>query len=229
MYIIGLDTETCNGHMDSEGNLDLSESLVYDLGYAVIDLRSGEIVTEKSFIIGDVFIDMKDVMLSAFYADKIPQYWKEYREGKRKIVSFHTARRTLMEDMKNYKVKQVFAHNAFFDLNALNQTERYLTKSKYRFFFRWGTEIVDTLRMARETICQTSEYVGFCLRYGYMTKHKKPRVRATAEILYRYLSGNNNFSEAHTGLEDVKIEKEIFNYIRKHYPEISLTRRTPKK
>jgi hypothetical protein len=36
------------------------------------------------------------------------------------------------------------------------------------------------------------------------------RVRATAEILYRYITLNTDFIEDHTGLEDVLIEKEIF-------------------
>ena len=43
---------------------------------------------------------------------------------------------------------------------------------------------------------------------GYLKKNGTPR--ATAEILYKYISGNNDFEESHTGLEDVLIEKEIF-------------------
>lgn len=31
-----------------------------------------------------------------------------------------------------------------------------------------------------------------------------------AEVIYKYISGNNDFIESHTGLEDVMIEKEIF-------------------
>ena len=31
----------------------------------------------------------------------------------------------------------------------------------------------------------------------------------TAEVLYRFLSGDNEFSEEHKGLDDVLIEKEI--------------------
>ena len=31
----------------------------------------------------------------------------------------------------------------------------------------------------------------------------------TAEILYRYISGNNDFIEAHTALKDAEIEAEI--------------------
>ena len=42
------------------------------------------------------------------------------------------------------------------------------------------------------------------------TAKKNGKPKATAEILYRYISGNNDFVENHTGLEDVLIEKEIF-------------------
>ena len=37
-YLIGLDTETCNGFVIDE-KLDLTDSLVYDLGYAVTDKK----------------------------------------------------------------------------------------------------------------------------------------------------------------------------------------------
>jgi len=50
-----------------------------------------------------------------------------------------------------------------------------------------------------------------------MTKHPTPKVRETAEILYRYLSGNNNFVEEHKGYEDILIEKEIFITSAKQY------------
>jgi hypothetical protein len=36
--------------------------------------------------------------------------------------------------------------------------------------------------------------------------------RFTAEILYRYITDNLEFTESHTGLEDTLIEKEIFAY-----------------
>ena len=58
------------------------------------------------------------------------------------------------------------------------------------------------------------EYKKWCENHNYMTNG---RPRATAEILYRYMTGNNNFIESHTGLEDVLIEKEIFAWcIRQH-------------
>lgn len=208
--LIGLDTETCNGIMVNE-KLDLNCSLVYDLGWAVVD-KYGEVYKEQSFVIFETFVGMKDVMQSAYYAEKIPQYWEDIKSGKRKLVTFQTARKALLADMKEFRTNIVFAHNASFDLRALNTTYRYITKSKYRYFFRWGTEIWDTLKMSKDTICKQKSYIEYCKRNGYMTKHKTPRPRATAEILYRYLTGNENFDESHTGLEDVLIEKEILKH-----------------
>lgn len=209
-FLIGLDTETCNGIMVNE-KLDLNCSLVYDLGWAVVD-KYGEVYKKQSFVIFETFVGMKDVMQSAYYAEKIPQYWEDIKSGKRKLVTFQTARKALLSDMKEFKTNIVFAHNASFDLRALNTTYRYITKSKYRYFFRWGTEIWDTLKMSQDTICKQKSYIEYCKRNGYMTKHKTPRPRATAEILYRYLTGNENFDESHTGLEDVLIEKEILKH-----------------
>jgi hypothetical protein len=34
----------------------------------------------------------------------------------------------------------------------------------------------------------------------------------TAEVLYRFITKDNDFVESHTGLEDVMIEKEILAY-----------------
>jgi len=155
---------------------------------------------------------MKEVMRSAYYADKIPQYEKEIKEGTRKLVSFFEARKVLLDTMAKYNTNTIAAHNARFDYNTLNVTQRYLTKSKYRYFFPYNTEIWDTLKMARQTIGKQKSYKLFCEMNNYMTKHKVPQVRLTAEILHRYLTGNKNFEESHTGLEDVLIEKDILTH-----------------
>ena len=38
------------------------------------------------------------------------------------------------------------------------------------------------------------------------------RVRTTAQAIYCYISNNSQFEEAHTGLEDIDIEIEIFKH-----------------
>lgn len=210
-YYIVLDTEACNTDVD-----DMRSSLVYDLGFAIID-KEGNVYKTRNLVIKDIYKDEKDLMQSAYYADKLPQYEEELEDGTRKMVTLATARNLLKADCEEYDVKAIIAHNAGFDCRALNTTVRYLTGSKVRYFYPYGVALWDTLKMASDTICKQKTYIRFCKENGYMTAHKTPRPRATAEILYRYITGNDAFTEKHTGLEDVMIEKEIFaKCIRQH-------------
>jgi hypothetical protein len=206
-YLMGLDTETCNGLIDGD-KLDLSQSIVYDIGWVITD-RQGRIYEQRSFLIYEVFVAMKDVMASAYYAEKIPMYWEQVKNGQRKLVRFQTMYNQFWNDVKTYNVKNVFAHNARFDYNALNNTIRFLTKSNKRYFFPRKIEIWDTLKMSRQTIGKQKSYREWCFRNNFVTKHRTPQVRLTAEILYRYITGNVTFEESHTGLEDVLIETKI--------------------
>ena len=156
-------------------------------------------------------------MQSAYYAEKIPMYEKQIANGERKIVKYATAKKHVAKLAKKYNIKAMIAHNARFDYRSTTKTQRYLTKSKYRFFLPYGIELWDTMKMANDTICKQVHYKEFCYNNGYLTKNG--RVRKTAEILYRYISGKNDFIESHTGLEDVVIEKEIFVHcLRQHKP-----------
>lgn len=212
-YLIGIDTETANGQNDGD-KLDLTQSIVYDIGWQVCD-QQGRVYLRRSYVVYDVFCLMADLMKSAYYADKIPKYQQDIKDGKRTLASFSTIQRIFRRDCKNWGVKAVFAHNAAFDLRALNNTTRYLTKSRERYFFPFGTEIYDTMRMARQVIATQKGYQYYCAEHGYLTKNNQPRV--TAEILTRYLRGDLGFKESHTGLEDVAIETEIFAHcVRQH-------------
>ena len=197
-YYLTIDTETANG---------LDCPIVYDLGLCVHD-KKGNVEETFSFIIYETFCGMKDLMQTAYYAKKLPQYQKDIDNGERKIVTYATARKCIAELCKKYNVKAIIAHNARFDYRSTTTTQRYITKSKFRYFLPYGIELWDTLKMAQDTICKQWSYKEWCYNNGYITKNGKPR--ATAEILYRYISGEDEFIESHTALEDVLIEKEIF-------------------
>lgn len=209
-YFLGIDTETTNALETEEGKIDLSNSLVYDVGWQIID-RRGNVFLERSYVVAEIFLDTP-LMKSAYFAEKIPQYWEDIKAGKRILTSFLKIRRQFLRDRKRFKCQAVFAHNAYFDYNALNTTLRYLTGSKYRYFFPYSCKILDTLKMARDVIGKSKDYTLFCEKNNYLTNHKTPQNRLTAEILWRYLSGDNEFIESHTGLEDVEIESKIFVY-----------------
>ena len=207
-YYIVLDTETCNG-ITVDGKLDLTCSLVYDIGYQVID-KKGYVYERRSFLVKEIFCNESELMNSAYYAKKIPTYIADLNKNIHSLKGWSEIKKIFLHDFYKYNIKAVVAHNAKFDLNALNVTTRWITKSKYRYFFPFGTPIFDTLIMSRDTIGKEIGYIIFCQRHNFMTKHKKPRVKLTAEVLYRYISGNYDFVEAHTGLRDVEIESQIF-------------------
>lgn len=211
---LGFDTETCNSLIDEKGKLDLSNSLVYDIGWEIID-RHGRPYKKRSFMVKEIW-ETPELMESAYYKDKIPQYKKEIQEGKRIVAPFEKIRIIFLSDRKKWKCKAVFAHNAYFDYNALNVTARYLTGSKLRYFFPYKVDIWDTLKMSRDAIGKTKKYTDYCIKNEYLTNHATPQNRLTAEILYRYISDTPLFIESHTGLEDVEIEKEIFAYCLKY-------------
>lgn len=195
-----VDTETANG---------LEDCLMYDCGFAVVD-ATGKVYETGSYINKDIFLHEWKLMESAYYAEKIPQYLEELAQGKRILKSEYEISAIVREVIKKYGIKAVCAHNARFDVRALNKTKRYITKSKFRYFLPYGVEIWDTMRMAQDVICKDPDYIDFCKKNGHICANGQ--VRKSAEVLYKYISGNNDFTEAHTGLEDVMIEKEILAY-----------------
>lgn len=198
---IVLDTETANS---------LDDPMVYDIGFAVVD-EIGTVYEAHSYAIADVFFN-KELMTSAYYAEKIPQYWEEIERGEREIKTLKSVKKILTEVMRKHHTNIVCCHNASFDYRALQTTQRYNTKSKYRYFLPYGVEIWDTLKMSRMALGYSIKYKEFCEEHGYMTNHAKPRVRLTAEIIYRFLTNDTEFVEEHKGLADVMIEKEILKY-----------------
>lgn len=195
--------------LDVEGAGTPQDAYVYDLGCAVID-RLGNVYDVLDLVIYDIYVGEKEKMANAYYADKLPQYEKELKEKVRKMVKFSTAQYMVKELMKKYNINVMIAHNARYDRDALNNTLQYLTDGERKYFFPYGTEVWDTQKMAHDTICQQKTYIRWCKENGYMTNHKTPRPQEKAEVLYKYISFNNEFEESHTGLADVMIEKEIF-------------------
>lgn len=206
-YIVVLDTETAN---------DLDNPLVYDIGWAIID-KYGNVYRTRSFVNREIFFLEKDLMDSSYYAEKLPIYYKRIANGETKVANWQTIKKILWEDMAEFETNIVSAHNARFDYKATATTQRWLTKSAYRYFFPKGTEVWDTLKMARDVIGKMPTYRKWCEVNDYICRNGQ--LKFTAEVLYRFISGQEEFDEEHTGLADVLIEKDILAYCyRQHKP-----------
>lgn len=197
-HFLVVDVETCN---------DLDFPIPYDIGYAICD-RKGNIYLERSFIIPEVFYDYREsLMQSAYYANKIPQYDKDIKNGIRKVIPMWKARKIMLEDMKDFNVYTVCSYNCSFDRKALNTLIRYISKSFWRYWFPRGVTYECIWSMACQLLLARKSYIKFALKNNMVSP--SDNLQTSAEATYKYLIGDENFLESHTGLEDVKIEVDI--------------------
>lgn len=193
--ILIVDTETTNS---------IDDALVYDIGFIVADYN-GKIYSKHSFVVADIFCD-KELMSVAYFAEKIPTYWKEIKNGSRTLTSFRNVMWTIRHIMKENNITKVYAYNCRFDYCSLATTQRYITSSKYRYFFPYGTQFHDILALSRHCLKSDKEYRSFCKENNYLTANNANRY--TAEIVARYFF-DDEFIEEHTALADCEIEYKI--------------------
>lgn len=207
-YQIIADVETAN--IEPSANVDPHNSLVYDIGYVIADY-SGNVVKTRSFIIADIFLGEKDRMNSAYYADKIPSYITDIIRGNKIILPFKTIQSIINKDISDYNIKVFNAFNSYFDFTALNTTTQFLT-GRTKFFNKYLV-VWDIMSMARQVIYCKKSYKDFCKENNLLTATN--RISQKAESYYKFIVNNPDFVEVHKGLEDVKIETEIYKYCRR--------------
>lgn len=196
--IMVLDIETANTTEDG---------LAYDIGFIVAD-RHGNIFEKHSYCVYDIFVLEKELMKSAYYGWKIPQYEELLAKKEMQLKTIFSVKKIIAEIMKEYNIKKVFAYNCYFDKTMLNKTLRYITKSQYRWFFPYGTEFCDIWNFACSTICQKKSYKEFCESNNYISNRGR-NYQAKAETVYQFIKKDNQFQEEHKGLADVLIEYAI--------------------
>lgn len=204
LYLL-IDTETANS---------LDCPFCYNIAWAVIDAY-GNVYAYGNYINTDVFYGMPDLMQSAYYAHKIPEYKEQIERGVIDTADWYTIRKALRDTCEEYHIKAIIAHNMRFDYRSCTTTQRYETASKYRYFFPKGVELWDTMKMAQDVIVPKASYRRFCEGNGYICANGQ--LRKTAEVLYRYITQDEDFEEEHKAMEDVDIECQIFWYcVRQH-------------
>lgn len=202
-YFLVVDVETANS---------TEQGLTYDIGFSVCD-KKGNMYESRSYAISDIFFDEKKIfnnsqlMDSAYYSKKLPQYYDGMRNGDWVVAPLLIVRKEIHQLMKDYNISVVCAYNCNFDRNALNTTLRYISKSALRWFFPYGTEFYCIWNMACQTICKQVGYRKFCLENGFYSLCGN--MKTSAETVWAYLTQTPTFEEKHTGLKDVEIEVKI--------------------
>ena len=211
--LLVLDTETCN--IQKLDKVMPGNNLTYDIGFSVIEPATGSVISEKSYVVREIFFGESERMKSSYYAEKLPRYYADIAKGEREIASFCDVLMDIITTARRENCVAIVAHNARFDIDALNTTFEWLSGKRCKVLDSF--EIWDSMKMAK-TFTDRPAYRKFCEENGFMTKHTTPRPRMTAEIIYRFITGNLDFIESHTAFEDTEIEREIvFKAYRTHY------------
>ena len=206
-YLMFIDTETI-------GSLFAKESVLpFEIGMKIFDTETQKVIKEKSYLVRK-FFNNKYIMLSSFSATKYPSYFEKIENDKRyKVYSVKEIAQDIEKIANRYNIKIMVAHNGGFDKNAMT-----------RLFEEFGTnnpfekiDLLDTMELSK-VITYSKDYTNYCIENKNRLNSVKEscfitnsgRVRTTAQAIYCYLSNNSQFEEAHTGLEDIDIEIEIF-------------------
>ncbi len=200
-YTLILDTETAGG---------LDQKLIYDFGYVIAD-RQGNILFERSYLVKEIW-EQKELIQSAYYAEKIPMYEKGVKAKKFKVEKWYNIREELLNALDYFdKVDTIAAYNLGFDLDALSKTMAYITDNEFKFFFpkKYSNKLkrVCIWTLACQLLFPQKSYINFAIKNNLFSA--KGNFLTNAEVAYSYITDNNNYKEHHTALEDVKIELEI--------------------
>ena len=147
-------------------------------------------------VIGNLLLD------SAFYGKAKKDYYLNLLRNPATVLCYTEAeaKEIFSAWLAENNVSCACAHNSGFDFNKTFVSECVE-----------GMEFFDIMFAFYDTIAQTKRYRQFCADNGYYTASKNCRM--TAEICYRFVSGDNEFIEEHTALADTTIEAEILRAV----------------
>lgn len=212
MNIIIFDTETIG---------KVSQDLI-NVGYKIIDLdiTNGTYKTlqERDYLINR-FIDNKDYCINDDFvgAVKYSKWQKALNEKKAIKRSLKQVFKTLSNDLKKYKVLIGYAYNCKFDIDKFNKNG-----------FEFNIPIFDIWGYASQKIINTKNYIEWALENNQLTA-SETYISSTVESVTRYLTGNLEFTENHTALDDVQHETAILIECFKRGVDITKESPTPKR
>lgn len=199
-----LDTEAVDLFKHNDGKAHGETSLFYDLGCIVAD-REGRVYERFSFANSDV-ITNKQLMKSAYYAEKLPYYFNNMG-SEWQLADTLTIWETVTYLCKKYQIKDVWAFNSRFDMQCTNFTISQESNGFRRYFLPYKTGWRDIWDFAGSTICNTKKYVRWCYNNGFVTESNNPKTNA--DTVGKYILGDLSFEEKHTALQDCEIELKI--------------------
>lgn len=190
MNICVFDTETTS----------LDKPFCYNIGYVILDDK-WQVLCKRSYVVEQVWHNLP-LFSSAYYADKRPLYVAAMRARTTVMDKFGYICQRMSRDFKAFEVARAYAYNSSFDEKVFAFNCEW-----YKCSNPFDTIPVSDIRGFAHEFLVDGEYRIFCDKHGYYTD--TGNYSTTAETVYRYITGNNDFIEAHTALDDAEIEADI--------------------
>ena len=198
MNVAVIDTETTkNGY-------------VYDLGVAIMNIGTGEVIDSMNAIVEETFNDVS-AMNTSYYACKIPDYLEAINAGELEVLPFSECFKRFSSLLESHNVRSVWAYNMAFDYRALNRTIAELSNGFVTCFFPDNVTCYDLMSASVNIIGNTRRYQKWAIAHDYVTP--TGRARVTAETMFRFISDNVSFVEEHKALSDARIEADILAHL----------------
>ena len=194
MRIALFDTET----------IGLENKLVYDLALGIYDTETKEIVKTESWAIQET-LEIPNIQNIAFFGENVKIL---QQEGK--YIPFQKAKEHFNSLLFLYGVTEITAFNIHFDINAINETLAYCNIGN-KFLERYY-DFFCLRELAMKTLARSIEYRTIATTNKWFTASGK-YISTTAESMIKFITGDNQFKQNHSALDDVLCELKILQNV----------------
>ena len=191
MNIMIFDTETTS----------LDKPFCYNIGYVILNVETEEKLITRDYVVEQVWHNLP-LFSSAYYANKRPIYVNRMRSRAVTMNKFGYICRQMIRDIKQYEIAHAYAYNSQFDEKVFN-----FNCDWYKCSNPFDTVQIHDIRGYAHQFIVNDEYIAYCEEHNLFTE--SGNYSSTAEAVYRYISGRDDFDEEHTALSDSIIEAEI--------------------
>jgi len=205
---------------DTETVGTFNTPLVHDIGFVIVD-KHFNIIHKDRFLVKELH-KMGNWILKT--SDFYSEYTKDYETARKteKVLEWSEISASIAETIRTYKVTTISAYNLQFDYKAIKYTDDMFNKKRHlsKVLDQKSKALLCIYNLACETILNTDEYRNFCEEHNYFTE--KGNYKTSAEIAYRFITGETEYDEKHTALSDSEDEKQILEYICTHVKKETL-------
>ena len=193
MNICVFDTETTS----------LDKPFCYNVGYVILDADSWGELCRRSYVVEQIWHNLP-LFSTAYYAEKRPLYVADMRAHTTIMDKFGYICRQMARDFNLYSVYTAFAYNSPFDEKVFD-----FNCDWFKCNNPFDTVAIKDIRGFAHYFLVDDVFKQFCEEHEYFTE--TGNYSTTAETMYKYISENTDFIEAHTALDDAIIEAGILN------------------